>query len=117
MIYNITDFKNIKNYIINFLDSYTPTGDILTFPKEIIAKMLENQVELSGNLDIEVFEKDCTADNKKISGGFFWEESTEGFEFWHQVIINKDYSLFFERHPDRIFSNNHLLNKQIILNK
>lgn len=78
------------------LENYKPKGEIKDFPKEVIEKMLEYQVEQANNENIEVFEKDryCGREN----GGFDYSSTKEGCEFWRTVIDN-DFDVFFKKYP------------------
>lgn len=79
------------------LENYIPKGDLIGFPKEIIARMLECQVEQGNKIDVSVFERENC--NSIMKGGFYWYDTKEGSEFWDEVIIKKDFALFFERYP------------------
>ena len=50
------------------------------FPVEIVTKMLENQIKQGNKADINVFVKYPAAGKKE--GGFDWNLSLEGYEFW-----------------------------------
>ena len=79
------------------LENYTPKGDLIGFPKEIIAKMLNYQEEQGNPRDVSVFEE-----NKftiKELGGFNWDKTKEEDNFWEEVLDNKDFNLFFEKIP------------------
>ena len=79
------------------LENYTPKGDLTGFPKEIIARMLECQVEQGNPRNVSVFEEDMTAaENKK---GFVWRGTKEDYDFWAKVIVEKNFDLFFEKYP------------------
>lgn len=74
-------------------------GQLEGFPKEVVEKMLERQVEQGNNWDFRVFEKERTWD--KTHYGFNWEESVEGNSFWVDVISGKDFNRFFEKYPKK----------------
>ena len=78
------------------LESYIPKGDLKGFPKEIIARMLECQVEQGNKIDVSVFERDNC--NSIVKGGFYWPDTKEGSDFWSEVIRKKDFALFFEEY-------------------
>lgn len=69
----------------------------LDFPKEIVEKMLERQVEQGNERDVTAFGDIAYAD--KPNKGFNWCETEEGTDFWGSVILNKDFDLFFEKYP------------------
>jgi hypothetical protein len=77
------------------LENYEPKGDLIGFPKEIIARMLDCQVEQGNKEDVSVFERQCATGC--FNKGFTWDKTKEGSYFWHNVINNKDFDFFFER--------------------
>jgi hypothetical protein len=66
-------------------------------PKEIQEKMLDYQEQQGNKRDAWVFRKDLDA--HIIEGGFDWDDTPEKNRFWYDVLINKNYDLFFERYP------------------
>lgn len=78
-------------------------GQLKGFPKEVVEKMLERQVEQGNKRDVSVFEDNMCA--LKIDGGFNWEETAEDDYFWIDVICGKNFSLFFERYPQKGITN------------
>lgn len=74
-------------------------GDLEGFPEEVIEKMLERQVEQGNERDVSVFEKERNV--YKNWGGFRWDNTSEGYSFWNEVIDNKDFDLFFEKYPNK----------------
>ena len=72
-------------------------GQIAGFPVEIVEKMLEYQVKQDCKRDVKVFENYKDADSD--SGGFTWDKTPEGHEFWSEVIRRKNFDLFFEKYP------------------
>jgi hypothetical protein len=54
------------------------------FPNEIATRMLANQIRQGNKADINVFVKYPAAG--KLEGGFDWEESPEGYEFWRALF-------------------------------
>lgn len=79
---------------------YQIIGDIRDFPREIIIKMIENQILQGNKPDILVFQKDRNC--QKDSGGFDWEKTVDGIWFWRSVLCERNYNLFFRRHPNEI---------------
>lgn len=67
-------------------------GDIEGFPKEVVEKMLQEQIIAGNKINISVFERRRTADTKH--GGFDWNKTKEGFDFWSDIIDNCDWSKF-----------------------
>lgn len=72
-------------------------GDIKDFPKEVVEWMLDNQVKQGNKRDISVFEKSRFAN--KINGGFSWD--LVGDYFCTDVIVSKNFDLFFEKYPKK----------------
>ena len=72
-------------------------GDLKDFPIEVVEKMLECQNKQVGKKDISVFQKDRCEDTG--GKGFSWSATTEGHNFWKNVIRDRNFDLFFERYP------------------
>ncbi len=68
------------------------------FPLAIVQKMIEHQVMQGNPANVEVFQADASAE--LWEGGFEWENSPEGFDFWYDVIENFWFNIFFERYPE-----------------
>ena len=81
------------------LENYKPKGQLIGFPKEIIAHMLESQKEQVGRRDVTVFENNTNA--TMYNSGFDWNLSKEGLDFWFNVINKKNFNLFFEKYPKK----------------
>ncbi len=75
-------------------------NDIECFPKEVLIKMMEYQVEQGNQQDITVFERSINSSVK--SGGFTWENTPEGEQWWADVINVKKFNMFFEKYPTRL---------------
>ena len=78
------------------LENYIPKGGLEGFPKEIIARMLECQEEQCNPRDVSVFEKRVNA--KQCIKGFDWGNTQEDWDFWHEVITNKNFNPFFKKY-------------------
>lgn len=89
--------EGMQALVAKELDGYTPRGRIEGFPMEVIAKILERQYEQTGKVDVKVFEK--FRSNSKEDGGFRWECTPEGFDFWKEVLALEDFSAFFRLYP------------------
>lgn len=72
-------------------------GEIEGFPIEVVRKMVEEQIRQGNKADVGVFQE-CL-DRDKKHGGFEWEDTEDGFEFWDMVILYKDFDEFFEKYP------------------
>lgn len=71
-------------------------GDIKDFPIEVVQKMVDEQVNQGNPADVSVFQDDKR--QGRSSGGFYWEETTEGHGFWDEVISLKNFDLFFDKY-------------------
>ena len=85
-------------------------GDIKDFPPEVVELMLQRQFEQTGKRDVSLFEKDRTIG--KGVGGFTWDETIEDWVFWHNVIEDKKFQVFFEKYPKQSLINSHIKTKQ-----
>ena len=72
-------------------------GQLEGFPKEIVERMLECQVEQGNPKDVSIFEKYKSAD--KRSGGFTWGDTSEGHIFWAEILTYGKSDTFFEKYP------------------
>ena len=72
--------------------------DIEDFPMGVVVRMMEEQ-ELQGNEpDVKVFQRSKIA--CRCNGGFDFDSSIDGFEFWSQVNNKRNLKLFFKRYPE-----------------
>ena len=69
-------------------------GELRGFPKEVVERMLFWQENQTGERDISVFEEDVATHSYR--GGFNWEDTIEGYEFWDDVIRNRNFDRFYE---------------------
>lgn len=72
--------------------------ELKEFPLAIVQKMIERQVMQGNPADVKVFQADPTA--PQSDGGFEWEDSPEGWDFWGSVIEGMEFNVFFERYPE-----------------
>jgi hypothetical protein len=72
-------------------------GELKGFPKEIVNMMLDYQEQQGNKREIKVFQKERDADFDKK--GFDWDLTPEEEEFWDEVILNKNFNLFFHKFP------------------
>ena len=70
-------------------------GELKDFPIEVVEKMLEKQVEQGQKRDVTVFQRNRLA----LTGGFDWSLTSEREKFWTDIIIRKNFDLFFVRYP------------------
>ena len=66
-------------------------------PKEIQERMLYEQ-ELQGNPKDESVFINYVGKNAN-GGGFNWDETTNGFEFWDSILYQNNINLFYEKYP------------------
>lgn len=71
-------------------------GDIKNFPCEVVKKMIEEQVKQGNTADVEVFQLLVTAGQDE--GGFDWDKTEDGYDFWDEVIMC-NFDLFFDTYP------------------
>ena len=81
------------------LENYEPKGQLIDFPKEIIARILDYQEEQGNKRDVTVFEKSKFTPLEV--GGFAWNRTKEKDVFWYEIISNKNFDLFFEKYPKK----------------
>lgn len=74
-------------------------GNIKNFFIEVVEKMIEEQVKQGNQPNIEVFQNNNTMN--AVYGGFDWDKTDDGVEFWSEVIVNDNFDLFFERYPKK----------------
>lgn len=72
-------------------------GELFGFPEEVVAKMLERQVEQGNPKNVKVFEKEIISDRSE--GGFDWSDTEEDVDFWKTVIMEENFDFFFEVYP------------------
>lgn len=74
-------------------------GNIKDFPIEVIEKMIEEQVKQGNYPDVKVFQNYITSDVD--DGGFDWNETNGGYDFWLEVVDNRNFELFFKKYPKK----------------
>jgi len=67
------------------------------FPKEI-KKVVQERTEQQGNV-FKVAAFDTSIIIGRIDNGFTWDNTPEGSVFWHRVLVNENFDLFWERFP------------------
>lgn len=101
---NDRNSEKLNREIESFLDSIQPKGDVESYPKEVLHKMLLIQHKQKGHYDLESIEKDKL--NSFNPGG-----TVQGKEFWEDVISNNNFERFFERYPEEKYENIHIKDK------
>jgi hypothetical protein len=82
---------SLQDYLNSIPDTFT--NDLEGFPKEIVQKMVERQVEQGNEPDI----KKLLCDKRR--GGFNWRDTIEGHDFWRNIIKNYNFYVFYEKYP------------------
>ena len=72
-------------------------GEIKDFPIEVVQAMVNEQVRQGNKANVTVFQR-C-ANRGKIGGGFDWDRTPDGSDFWHVLIFEKRFSVFFAKYP------------------
>ena len=72
-------------------------GQLEGFPKEVVDKMLYYQVQQGNKEDVTVFESNSLSN--KVKRGFAWVNTTEEYGFWEDIIVYKNFNLFFQKYP------------------
>lgn len=71
-------------------------GDIKDFPIEVVEKMIDEQVKQGNIPNVEVFQKCAILDDE--DGGFAWNRTKDGEDFWREVIVESNFDLFFKKY-------------------
>lgn len=74
-------------------EGYVPSGELRGIPMEIIERVLECQYDLSGSMSLELLEID-------VKDNFSYGSTIEGVDFWIEVLVDREYRVFFERYPE-----------------
>ena len=69
------------------------------YPPEVIELILQRQQEQGNPRDIKPFLNIISRD--KNMKGFTWGKTIEGFEFWHDVLKDKDFKTFYDLYPKK----------------
>lgn len=80
------------NYVVKESDLI---GDIEGFPIEVVQKMVDYQNEQGRGNNVRVFQRQADA----AVSGFVWSETSEGWDFWSDVISLKRFYKFFDLYP------------------
>ena len=70
--------------------------DLTGFPIEIIRAMIREQLIQGNASDVSVFQacRSCGA----LRGGFDWNATSQGVDFWERVIGKEDFNYFFKEY-------------------
>jgi hypothetical protein len=72
-------------------------GGLTGFPVEVVRMMIANQVAQGNAANVQRFQREPKA--AVAGGGFDWDATVDGFEFWSRVIGQKQWDLFFDSYP------------------
>lgn len=75
------------------------TGRISGFPIDVVERMLELQEEQQGFRDLSVFRDEPTA--MRDFGGFDYNKTKEGNDFWMNVVDRRNFKRFFAEYPGK----------------
>ncbi|MCD0480367.1 hypothetical protein LPB90_18165 [Chryseobacterium sp. LC2016-29] len=90
----------IEKEVTNYMQKYEAKGLLLNYPKEIISKLFENQLQQNlGTINSEVFEFNIDATQKE--GGFDWNKTEQKANFWTSVLKENNFELFYEEFPKK----------------
>jgi len=66
------------------------------YPQEIQDKIKE-RVEEQGN----IYRPNTPSGSGKSNKGFTWDETHEGDRFWRNILLNHEYSIFYNLYPKK----------------
>ena len=72
---------------VNLID-----GEIKGFPLEVVTAMLHQQKKQRGKTDLMAFIKQRAC--SEVGGGFDWSETRQGHDYWHSIIMSKEFEDF-----------------------
>ena len=72
-------------------------GELKGFPIEVVQRMCECQVEQGNEFNPKVFAGNLYLN--KYNGGFYWEDTIEGEDFWNKVVYGEKFNVFFDKYP------------------
>ena len=73
-------------------------GQLEGFPIQVVKKMLERQVQQGNTENVRIFQNYSSAD--KSLRGFDWANTSEGGDFWAEVIHDHNFERFFKKYPE-----------------
>ncbi len=95
--YPLCSLKEPIGWYPKSMKKYNFTGELQGFPDEIIDKLVERQIKAGNPSNASLFDGDCTINHRE--GGFDWDTTIEGDDFWENVLTYRRFDLFFERYP------------------
>lgn len=79
-------------------------GEISGYPIEIIQAAVDRGVGQGYNASVVIRDLQYST-----ACGFAWSETSEGTEFWSQVMCRHNFSIFFQRYPRKLADGVHYL--------
>lgn len=67
------------------------------FPKEIQELILKRQVEAGNPPDITLFDENTIISS--VNGGFTWDKTKEGSNFWYNILMDNNFEVFYKKYP------------------
>lgn len=74
---------------------------IKDFPIEVVQKMVDEQVRQGNHPSVSVFKDGGFPDS--FHGGFTWDRTNDGHDFWNCIINMGHFALFFEKYPKKTY--------------
>ncbi len=87
---------SIYEYMLNSIKGIDFDGDIAGFPHRVVAMMMTEQFNQGNPPNLEVFEKNVKT--PRGDGGFSWDITPEGGDFWIEVISYKNWEVFDKKY-------------------
>ena len=88
---------SIYDYMLNRYKGIDFDGEIKGFPHKVVAMMMTEQFNQGNPPNLEVFEKNVKT--PRADGGFSWDITPEGGDFWIEVISYKNWEVFDKKYP------------------
>lgn len=70
--------------------------ELTGFPTEVIRAMIREQVIQENVSDVRVFQSFKSRDAS--NGGFDWNATSQGYDFWDRVVRKEDFAYFFKEY-------------------
>jgi len=106
---------SIYDYMLNNIKGIEFDGDIAGFPHRVVAMMMTEQFNQGNPPNLEIFEKNVRT--PRGGGGFTWDLTPEGDDFWRAVIVDKNWEVFDKKYPQtkNSKSNTEMRQEEILL--
>lgn len=87
---------SLKNKVYKRRDIVTKDDlikELKNVPIEIAQHMVDEQIKQGNKPDVQKFQYYITSN--KIEGGFDWNKTEEGEEFWSKILFEQQYDIFY----------------------